>query len=610
MIAGTGLARKHNLEQCRKELERSCSNYQNRRNQYPPAQHNTPCTSSAPPQQQLPPKQKKKVPFQAYASLHETAHVAHRIKRPTFQYTEGDIRYRADRMRTNFRQTAICASSEPSSTNRDPFDGRNGHNISNNSPVDDQGADKGRAASAPILVPRGPPTAYRQDLTHDDLIAIRESAMRIAGHCAVRDKAPLPNTPPQEVLHRIRSDVWLARIAFEQSGADKPYSPEDKQDENGISITTEGCILQRGFDISPPNSSPTTKKYTRYDTACEVQCQSSAENTRCEPIKPKVRNNKGVRIPVCFRKQEIVRPRRASIISSLLSTRDPANRESETELAQGQGSQQRYRRQQPPRVVVFSVGSDLSGAIVSDSEDDDDADSDYGVGEEEVASEKIDSAISSLAHPDGGKDFQPGGNGIVTSLVALCQPAKTLETIDLPLLPQFSAPLSARSLTLQASSTLHAKQAPSLHVGTPLPQQLLKPPKPPLQSSRYPIVGPTVAQRTRLPLPLPQRQPLPLSQREPPTQLPRSQQTAKLHLSHRQYRRSQQLLPSHPKGSYQDLGPRAPAPLRCFSGGDNHVSALLAKIERDGGRRPPNFRWDQVAPINGISCCQQYYILD
>ncbi|KAI5204027.1 hypothetical protein E4T38_04808 [Aureobasidium subglaciale] len=510
MIAGTGLARKHNLEKCRKELERSCSNYQNRSSQYPAAQHTTSCTSSVPPQQQLPPKQKKKVPSQVYASLHETAHIVHRVKRPTFQYTEGDIRYRADRMRANLRQTAICASSEPSGTDPDPFDGRDGQDFSNNSPIDGQDAAKGRAASAPILAPRGPPTAYRQDLTHDELMAIRESAIRIAGHCAMRDMAPLPNTPPQEVLHRIRSDVWLARIAFEQSGADKPSSPEDKQDDNGISITTEGCILQRGFDISPPNSSPTTKEYTRDNSACEVQCQSTNENTRCEPIRPRVRNNKGVRIPVCFRKQEIVKARKDSIISSLLSTRASVNREAETEFAQGRGSQQRYRRQQFPRVLVFSVGSDSSGAIASDSEDDDDADSDYGTGEEEVASEKIDSAISSPAHPGGGKDVQPGGDGIVAPLVTLCQSAETLEIIDPPLLPQSSAPLSALSSTLQASSTLRAKQAPSLHVGTPLRKQLSKPPKLPLQSSRYPTVDPTVAQRTRPPLPLPQRQPLPL----------------------------------------------------------------------------------------------------
>ncbi|KAI5203630.1 hypothetical protein E4T39_04017 [Aureobasidium subglaciale] len=576
------------------------------------AQHTTPCTSNPPAQQQQPsPKQNRKAHFQVYASLQETAHVVHRDKRPSFQYTEGEIRYRAERMRASLRQASLCASSEPSGPTPDPFDGRNGQDFSNNSPVDNEDAEKGRADSVPDLARHGPPTAYREDLTRDELIAIRESAIRIAGHCAVRDKAPLPNTPPQEVLHRIRSDVWLARIAVEQSRGTKPSSPEGKSDDNGISITAEGCITQRGFDMPPPTSSPTTKDYTRYDSACEVNCQSAGEDTRGEPIRSRVRNGKGVRIPVCFRKQEIAIPRRASIISSLLSARTSANREVETEAAQDHESQQRYRRQAPPRIVVFSVGSNSSGAIASDSEDDDDADGNGGTGEDEVAIEKIDSAISSPARPDGDKDVQSGGDGIVAPLVTLSQSAETLETIDLPPLPpQSSALLSPLSSTLQALSTLHVKQAPFLHVGTPLPQRLSQHHRLALQSLHQHATDPTVTPSTRPTLPLPQRNPLPLPQQKLPAQTPRSQQTAKLHPSHQQFQCPQQPPPPRTRIPCQNLGLRAPAPFCGFSAKDSHVSALLVKVERNGGRRPLNFTWNHVAPVNEISCCGQFYILD
>ncbi|KAH0395697.1 hypothetical protein KCU89_g10063, partial [Aureobasidium melanogenum] len=90
-IAGKGPARKYNLERCRKELERSCANYQNRGNRFPPTPRTTPCTSSAPNSQPQHSPQQKKVRFQTSRSLNETAHVSQRSKRCPFQYNEDEL---------------------------------------------------------------------------------------------------------------------------------------------------------------------------------------------------------------------------------------------------------------------------------------------------------------------------------------------------------------------------------------------------------------------------------------------------------------------------------------------------------------------------------------
>ncbi|KAH0397346.1 hypothetical protein KCU89_g8372, partial [Aureobasidium melanogenum] len=247
-IAGKGPARKYNLEKCRKELERSCANYQNRGNRFPPTPRTTPCTSSAPNSQPQHSPQQKKVRFQTSQSLNETAHVSQRSKRCPFQYNEDELRQRAERIKADSKQQPKPRPHQPPVSPFDPLDGYTGHDFSN----DDSNNDRSAESSAP----RRHPTLHRQNLTHEDIVTIRETAVRIASHCAIRDEQPYPDSPHQETLRRAHSTVGLEKTETEDPKSAKRTRSDERQDDNGISVTEDGCIIQRGFDISPMTSSP------------------------------------------------------------------------------------------------------------------------------------------------------------------------------------------------------------------------------------------------------------------------------------------------------------------------------------------------------------------
>ncbi|KAI4717486.1 hypothetical protein E4T48_06272 [Aureobasidium sp. EXF-10727] len=581
LIAGRGLARQYNLEKCRKELEKSCSDYRNRGNCFPPTPRTTPYTSSAPTEQQPSPKPKKKVRFQTYQSLNETAHVPHKVKRCPFQYNEKELRERAQELKANSKQAPKTRLHKPPA---DPLDGYTGHDFSNDCSKDN--------SSNEDIAPRRHPTLYRQVFTQDEFIAIKNTAARIASHCAVRDKQPYPDSPPQEALHRIRSDVWSERAKSEGQKSAPSSPPDEVQDDNGISVTEDGCIIQRGFDISPMASSPVGAVHIRCDSGCEVRCKtpnhvSPKQETRKEPLRPSVRNGRGARVPVCFRKQEISHQRKVSHLSALLSDHGFSNSQKEDgkpaqeNTHQAHMPQQRHRMPVPARPLVFS-GSSSSAAVVSDSEDDSEQE------QEQPEAKKVDSATGSPTCADGAKHM--AGHGSVAALAVSYKPAETVKTSNR--LPQPSAPPSPPSSKLPVPSLPRVKQGQHLHAGTPVPQRPSK--HPDLTSNPHGQAS--------------QESPPPQPQNPQPRFL-RSQQTAKVLLAHQQQRRARQA-PPRPRLPGQALGPHLPTPPNSLSEKGNYVSALLDKIEANGGRRPENFSWDHVAPMHGFSSCRAFYVLD
>ncbi|KAG9591644.1 hypothetical protein KCU77_g8090, partial [Aureobasidium melanogenum] len=574
-IAGKGPARKYNLEKCRKELERSCANYQNRGNRFPPTPRTTPCTSSAPNQPQHSPQQQKKVRFQTPQSLNETAHVSQRIKRCPLQYNEDELRQRTERLRADSKQKPKHRSHQPPVSPSDPLDGYTGHDFSN----DDSNNDRSAGSSAP----RRHPTLHRQNLTHEDIATIRETAVRIASHCAVRDEQLYPDSPRQETLRRTRSTIGLENTETGGQKSAKCGRSDARHDDNGISVTEDGCIIQRGFDISPMTSSPADTVHSRCDSACEVKRTTSSQETSKEPFRPSVRNTKGARVPVCFRKQEVSHQRNVSHLSALFSGPSSSQTQEivQEKLRKADVPQQHKRMPVPARSSVFFSGSSSSDAVVSESEDED---------EEQTGCEttKIDSATSSTVCADGAKDMASLGS--VAILVNSNKLAETVKISDR--LPQHSA----------------------------LPS--------PLSSSKRPAPNPPRVEQNRLPradAPLPQRQskhpdstsrpqgqdtsrPPPLQRRNLQPQFLRSHQTAKVLLTHQQHRRTSKPSSPRARSPCQALGLRLPQPPNHES--HNHVSTLLDKIERNGGGRPANFSWDHVAPMHGFSSCPAFYVLD
>ncbi|CAD0113444.1 unnamed protein product [Aureobasidium uvarum] len=583
-IAGKGPARKYNLEKCRKELEKSCSDYQKRGNCFPPPPRTTPCTSSAPTQQQPSPKQKK-VRFQTYQSLNETAHIPHKVKRCPFQYNEKELRERAQQLKADSKHASKLRLHQHPVSTADPLDGYTGHDFSNDCSKDN--------SSTEDFAPRRHPTLHRQNLTQDEFIAIRDTAARIASHCAVRDKQPYPDSPPQEALHRIRSAVWSERAKDDGQNSTAPPPPGEAQDDNGISVTEDGCIIQRGFDISSMTSSPGGAVHIRCDSGCEVRCKtpnhvSPEQETRKEPLKSSVRNGRGARVPVCFRKQEISHQRKVSHLSALFSAHGFSNGQKEDQKPalenthQAHMPQQRHRMPVPARPLVFS-GSGSSGAVVSDSEDDSEEE------QERSEAKKVDSATGSPTCADGAKDT--AGHGSVATLVVSYKPAETVKTSNR--LPQPSAPPSPPLSKLPVPSFPRVKQGQHLHAGTALPQRL----------SKHHDLASRSDEQAAQELP-------PSQQRNPQPRFLRSQQTAKVLLAHQQQRRARQAPLPHPQSPCQTLGLYLPTPPKSFSESGNYVSALLDKIERNGGRRPENFSWDHVAPMHGFSSCRAFYVLD
>ncbi|KAH0337203.1 hypothetical protein KCU81_g8232, partial [Aureobasidium melanogenum] len=404
-IAGKGPARRYNLEKCRKELERSCNNYQNRGNCFPPTPRTTP--SSAPNSQPQHSPQHKNVRFQTPQSLNETAHIPQRIKRCPFQYNEDELRHRAERIRADLRPKLEPRAHQPHVLSSDPLDVHTGQDFSN----DDSNNNRNNNSFAP----RRHPTLHRQNLTYDDIIAIRDTAVRIANDCAVRDEQPYPESPRQETLRSTRSTTGLEKT--ETQDAD-PTGSDEGQDDNGISITEDGCIIQHGFDISSITFSPTDTAHPRCDSACDVKHTTPKQEPRKEPFRASVRNTKGARVPVCFRKQEILHQRNVSHLTALFS--GPSSSQSQgtvqEKLRKPDEQQQHKRMPVPARPSVFFSGSSSSGAVVSDSEDE-------GEGQMSRETTKIDSATSSTVCADGTKDMASLGS--VATLVNLNKLAET-----------------------------------------------------------------------------------------------------------------------------------------------------------------------------------------
>ncbi|KAG9522707.1 hypothetical protein KCU93_g6924, partial [Aureobasidium melanogenum] len=575
-IAGKGPARKYNLDRCRKELERSCANYQNRGNRFPPTPRTTPCTSSAPNSQPQHSPQQKKVRFQTSRSLNETAHVSQRSKRCPFQYNEDELRQRAERLRADSKQQSKPRPHQPPVSPFDPLDGYTGHDFSN----DDSNNDRIAESSAP----RRHPTLHRQNLTHEDIVAIRETAVRIASHCVVRDEQPYPDSPHQETLRRAHSTVGLEKTETEDPKIAKRTRSDERQDDNGISVTEDGCIIQCGFDISPMTSSSADTVHLRCDSACEVKHTTPNQEPRKEPFRPCVRNTKGARVPVCFRKQEISHQRNVSHLSALFSA--PSSLEAQgtvqEKLPNPDVPQQHKRMPVPARSSVFFSGSSSSDAVVSESDDED---------EEQTSCEttKIDSATSSAVCADGAKDLASLGS--VATLVNSNKLAETVKISDR--LPQHSAlpsPLSSSSRR-PAPNPPRVEQNRLPHAGTPLPQRQSKHPDSTSRPQEQNTSRPPPFQRRNLQL-----------------QFLRSHQTAKVLLAHQQHRRAPKPPSPRAHSPCKALGLRLPQ--QPNHEGHNYVSTLLDKIERNGGDRPANFGWNHVAPMHGFSSCRAFYVLD
>lgn len=495
-----------------------------------------------------------------------------RIKRCPFQYNEDELRQRSSRLRADSKQRPKPRSHQSTVSPSDPLDGYIGNNFSN----DDSNNDR----SAKSTAPRRHPLLHRSNLTHEDIITIRDTAARIASHCAVRDEQPYPDSPRLETLRRTRSTTGSEKT--DTAGA-QCTCPDEKQDDNGISVTEDGCIIQRGFDISPMTSSPADTVHVRCDSGCEVGHTTPDQEPCKEPFRPSVRNRKGARIPVCFRKQEISHKRNVSHLSALLSglCSFRAQETVQGKLRRTDVPQQSQRVPVPARSSVFFSGSSLSGAVVSDSEDDDD--------DEQTICEggRADSVTSSAVCADGSKDVASPGS--VATLVNSDKLAKIVKTSDR--LPQHSAAPSPLSSEHPAPSPPRVEQNRLPHAGTPLPQR----------PSKHPNVATHVQGQDP-------GKPSLLQNRNPQPQLLRSQQTAKVLLAHQQHRRAQQPPPSHAGSPCQALDLRLPLPPKY--GNDNYVSSLLDKTERNGGRRPANFGWDHVAPMHGFSSSRAFYVLD
>lgn len=211
--------------------------------------------------------------------------------------------------------------------------------------------------------------------------------------------------------------------------------------------------------------------------------------------------------------------------------------------------------------------------------------------------ENTDSATRSAACADGAKSLTSAGYGSVVTSIIENKPAETVKTSSR--LPQRSAPPSPPSTKLPVPSPSRVEKVQPLHAGTPLPQRLSKHPSFPSEHQ---------GQASGRPPPPQQGNPRP--------QFLRSQQTARVFLAHQQRRRAQRPLPPRPKSPCQELALPLPPPPNYYADSDseseshNNVSALLERIERNGGRRPANFSWDHVAPMHGFSSCSAFYVLD
>ncbi|THX51145.1 hypothetical protein D6D06_07557 [Aureobasidium pullulans] len=453
-IAGTGASRNYNLMKCRRELEKSCSNYKSRASHCPPAPQTTP-TSSNPPAHQQEQQilfQKKSVLFQ---TCQETGHASRRATKQSFQYIESDIQHRATRLKNKSTHAPRPRVHQDLGSNFDPFDGYTGSGFSNDFAIENATAEGVRDSHTRYWAPRMHMSGHRYIPTHAESIAIRQTAALIAKHCAVRDKEPYMNSPPQEALHGIRSAVWQAR-ADAQSSRSAEQSPEGNQADNGVRITEVGCIIQHGFDISPLTSSPRSNTYDRCDSACDFQCKtpthtSPNQSRSMAPIRSSVRNGRGARVPVCFRKQEISVPRTVSTLSALVS--GPVYAASgaleqdfiPVPQLQAQESQQKRRVPAPARTALVFVESFSSNAIASDSE--------YDSDESEKGNDKQeDNAVISALCSDGVNE-----DGSIANVALLNKPAEIVKTSNRP--PQPSVPPSPPSSKIPFSTSPEAAQA-------------------------------------------------------------------------------------------------------------------------------------------------------
>jgi hypothetical protein len=396
--------------------------------------------------------------------------------------------------------------------------------------------------------------------------------------------------------------VWQARAdTLDPKSADSS-PPGDGQDDNGTRVTEDGCIMQCGLDISPPSNPSTGHAHVRSDSGCETHCKTPGhtpeeDKTRMEPIRSDVRSGKRARIPVCFRKREVATRRTLSNLSAQLSTKHLAARSQH----QVSALHQRHGMSVPARPVVFFVDSGSSSAIASDSEEDDDSDcdSDLDVDKDSIGSTTASGASSGYGVGETGGD---GNATMATRLTELTKPVKTGSR-----LPQRSAPPSPPPSKLPVLDSRRAKPDQQPPATTPLHKPSSKSPEPTPQQRqqlRQPFVDTPRPTQTNKP-------PTPMQQQTAQPQVPRPQQMARTCDVHGQENTCGQPPPPGIQSSRQAVGPRAAAasPNTLLSEG-KYVSVLLAKTDENKGTRPPNFKWDHMAPMHGISSCTPFHILD
>lgn len=524
---------------------------------------------------------------------------------PTFvKYCERDIRHRTRNLEVETRSASKPQLYRSPSSSYDPFDGYTAKDFANDFCVDDDNDERALVAYLPSHKPhtqRRP--APRRPHTSVDERIIKRTVARIMRHCRVRDEVPYMNSPRQEVLHRIRTEVWTARArAMDPSSADSSL-PNDADNDNGVRITEDGCIIQQGFDISPLKSTHEINVHIRCDSGCETWCMKPNHVSAYTPspeelIRSAVRNTKGARIPIYFRKREITTQRSPSSLTALLSgtalNNNSANGPQRLQKNQYQTfvSQQRSRMPVPARPVVFFTGySGSSNAIASDSDDGDDELS-------EDDKDSVDTATSS-SFEDGA-----GGDGIDGNIAAVVPETNHAEHVkrNKPQ-PQPSAQSSPPTSNSPAAKCPGIEQHHSAHAGTPLlqqPSQCLKP------AQRQPYVG---TPRPRQPQLRPERPQL----RDLRSQFVRSQQATKV--AEAQQQRSTGPAPHaqpplHSQPPRQAPDARFPPPPDPSIGKGNFVSVLLEKIEWKKGARPLNFQWNHVAPMHGFSVCRPFFVLD
>lgn len=449
---------------------------------------------------------------------------------------------------------------------------------------------------------------------------IKKTANRIASCCKVRDKEPYLDSPPQEALHRLRTEMWKAWSKAHIGAACDDESPSsdtisDNSADNGVRIATDGCIVQSGFDLSPSKSSCVNYTHKRVDLGIQTNHETPGkplESPQREvPVKSTVRNSKGQRIPLAFRKRELPALRKTSALTDL-HVKSVSTRKSETLQQSAQKnqyhtfvSQQRNRTPVPAKPVVFFTGSPASDAIASDSDDGSEDEA------EDTNSSDWSSVTGSTAALSSEDDAEDGdSDGSVVTVTTMNESAKLSKaTVSLEPIPKIPSRQSPQALVTERETG----QTPS-HVGEPRPQQ---PSKSCRQIHQKQIQGdiPHLERVSNVPGSLSRQETAGHAEGkrfEAPSENPLCNLEQK-----RSIKWGQSVLSKvpHPRlerknKSCPTLSPQTPTFPNRSHRKTYSVSALLAKNEENGGVRPPNFSWDHVAPMHGFSISKPFFVLD